>query len=170
VQQKLVSEISDISIATSSSSSSDQYVRISKLCRSIHYNLMNNQSRANFMSNSPLRISEGIYLIRSVADGLVLEAEERKSSHGVHVYLAPSQDGQRHTQLWIITKAIGKEFDYTIRNLSLGTTLGIYRNSFQQGARIVCHAPNGGGNQIWAIYGSQKNNLLAMLSFALSVH
>jgi hypothetical protein len=111
-----------------------------------------------------LRIPEGIYLIRSAVDGRVLEAAERKTPYGVHVYLAPSQDGQRQTQLWIITKVIGKEFDYTIRNLSLGTSLDIFLATSRQGSHIVCHAPNGGGNQLWAFYGSRQNNSYVILS------
>jgi len=114
------------------------------------------QPSTEFITDCPLRIQEGLYIIRNESDGRVLEAEEYKTSYPAHVYLAPSQEGRRQTQIWCITKNAGKEFDYIIRSFALGSVLDIACESSDQGAHVIVFAPKGQRNQTWQFYGSRQ--------------
>lgn len=157
MQHNMVQQLSSIKITAP-----DGNVVVTQAVRVIKYLLVHavtylrRKTHVDFIPNCPLRIPDGIYFIRNASDGRVLEAEEYKSATAVHIYLAPSREGRLQTQLWCITRNHGKEFDYTIQNFALGSVADVYVNSSRQGARVVCHGPNGGGNQSWAFYGSRR--------------
>jgi Ricin-type beta-trefoil lectin domain-like len=108
------------------------------------------------ITNYPLRIPEGIYLIRNAFSGRVLELENGAKSKGpVSVYTAPSRDGLDKSQIWSIMSIPHREHNYVIRNLAAGTVLDVTAHSSVDGTQISGFPWHGRTNQIWEFYGSR---------------
>lgn len=116
------------------------------------------QPRQDFVANCNLRVKEGIYLIKNVADGRVIETVDHKTfgNGGVHTYMAPSHNGKLQTQLWSIQKNANKEFEFMIRSMATGLVLDVFLNTNRQGSKVCSHSWNGGGNQTWAFWGTKQ--------------
>ncbi|KZV59662.1 hypothetical protein PENSPDRAFT_694953 [Peniophora sp. CONT] len=116
------------------------------------------QPRPEFIANCHLRVREGIYIIKNVADGRVIESEDHKPSGGggVHTYMAPSLDGKLQTQVWSIQKVANQEFEFMIRSMATGLALDIYFDTNRQGSKVCTHFWNGGGNETWSIWGTRQ--------------
>jgi len=110
-----------------------------------------------FMSEVPLRVSDGIYMIKSAMDGRVVETAGVKlaPSHAVHVFLGPSREARSQTQIWWI-KGKGREPAYSIHSLAFGSALDVWWNSPASGSHVCSHEPHGAGCQTWAFYGSRR--------------
>ncbi|KAI0035009.1 hypothetical protein K488DRAFT_44306 [Vararia minispora EC-137] len=111
-----------------------------------------------FIRDIPLRIDEGIYLVKSAVDGRVVEVDNLKRPESVHAFLAPSCEGRLQTQLWVI-KRMGKKPAYIIQSFAFGSVLDVWQASADPGTHVVAHELNGGGNQLWAFYGSREGTL-----------
>ena len=114
------------------------------------------------MTDCPLRVPEGVYLIRNAVSGRVIESEHRKieqKRRNLHTYVAPFREDISHYQLWTIFKKYGKEFEYTIRNYATGAVLDVFCWREQEGTQVVSTSPFGPAqlNQIWVFYGSSSD-------------
>jgi hypothetical protein len=106
--------------------------------------------------NHPLRIPEGIYLIRNAFSGRVLELENGiRSRESISVYTAPSRNGLDQSQIWSIMSNPHREHNYIIRNFAAGTVLDVTAYRSADGTQIACYPWNGGTNQTWEFYGSR---------------
>ncbi|KZV61573.1 hypothetical protein PENSPDRAFT_693292 [Peniophora sp. CONT] len=114
--------------------------------------------RPEFVANCHLRVREGIYIIKNVADGRVIETEDHKllGGGGVHAYMAPCLDGKLQTQVWSIQKVDNQEFEFMIRSMATGLALDIYFDTNRQGSKVCTHFWNGGGNETWSIWGTRQ--------------
>ena len=113
--------------------------------------------RKALVTNSPLRVSEGIYIIRNVGTGNVLESEHHGISqqrHNLHTYIAPLHDQVSQYQLWTVFKLQGKEFEYSIRNFATGGILDIFYANSKDGTQVIGHSVYDKPWQTWAFYGS----------------
>ena len=114
---------------------------------------------STLVKDCPLRVPEGIYIIRSALDGRVIEAEHTRlatDKRNSHIYVSPSQNGASPYQLWTVFSRSGKEFDYTIRNFATGVVLDVFCGRREDGTQVIGHSPFGAGWQTWAIYGSKR--------------
>ncbi|KZV61575.1 hypothetical protein PENSPDRAFT_658810 [Peniophora sp. CONT] len=117
-------------------------------------------SRPELVANCNLRVREGIYIISNVANNRVIETVDQKPFGGgaVHIYMAPSQNGNLQTQLWSIQKKEKKEFEFTIRSMATGLVLDVLYDPEwdRQGSKVGTHCWNGGPNQTWSIWGTRE--------------
>ncbi|KZV69411.1 hypothetical protein PENSPDRAFT_753385 [Peniophora sp. CONT] len=115
--------------------------------------------RPEFIANCNLRVQEGIYMIKSVADGQVIETVDHKPLGGdaQHTYMAPSLDGKLQTQLWSIQKKANNDFEFVIRSMATGTVLDVHHGSNQSGSKVCCHAWNAGNHQTWSFWGTRQS-------------
>ncbi|KZV59446.1 hypothetical protein PENSPDRAFT_695130 [Peniophora sp. CONT] len=118
------------------------------------------QHRPGFVAKCHLRVQEGIYIIKNVADGRVIETVDHKPVHcehgNVHAYMAPFRNGKLQTQLWSIQKKDNEEFEFTIRSMATGLALDVFRGMKQQGTKVGTHSYNGLGLQTWSIWGTRQ--------------
>ena len=113
--------------------------------------------RRSLVTNCPLQVSEGIYIIRNVGTGNVIESEHRKlgrKRRNVHTYVTPLREELSQFQLWTVFKWAGKEFEYTIRNFATGVVLDIFCAQSKDGTQVIGHSAYGRPYQTWAFYGS----------------
>ncbi|KZV59311.1 hypothetical protein PENSPDRAFT_660085, partial [Peniophora sp. CONT] len=117
-------------------------------------------SRLETITDRPLRVQEGIYLIKNAASGNVLEIEDFKPYGHVsttHVVLVPYPDEPLQTQLWSIQRHANKDFDFTIRSLATGYVLDIVHNWDREGTKVGGHPwQPGAGNEIWSAWGTRQ--------------
>ena len=108
----------------------------------------------------PLRVEEGIYMIKNAASGRVLEIEDFKPFEyvtAVHVSLIPPPDVISQTHLWLIQRNASKDFEFTVHSLATGYTLNVVFNSDREGAKVGGYPwEPGGGNGIWAFWGTNR--------------
>ncbi|VDB91352.1 unnamed protein product [Peniophora sp. CBMAI 1063] len=114
--------------------------------------------RSEFIANCNLRVQEGIYIIKNVADGQVIETVDHKPLGGAahHTYMAPSREGALQTQLWVIEKKANNDFTFVIRSLAVGTVLDIFACSTRPGSKVCAHCYNAGEHQTWLFWGTRE--------------
>ncbi|KZV61571.1 hypothetical protein PENSPDRAFT_658805 [Peniophora sp. CONT] len=116
--------------------------------------------RHEFVAKCHLRVQEGIYIIKNVADGRVIETVDHKPFHcehpNNHTYMAPSQNGKLQTQLWSIQKKDNEEFEFIIRSMATGLALDVFCGMKQEGTKVGTHSYNGLGLQTWSIWGTRQ--------------
>ncbi|KZV61569.1 hypothetical protein PENSPDRAFT_759333 [Peniophora sp. CONT] len=116
--------------------------------------------RHEFVAKCHLRVQEGIYVIKNVADGRVIETVDNKPFHceqaNNHTYMASSRNGKLQTQLWSIQKKDNEEFEFTIRSMATGLVLDVFCGMKQQGTKVGTHSYNGLGLQTWSIWGTRQ--------------
>ncbi|GJE95732.1 RICIN domain-containing protein [Phanerochaete sordida] len=116
-------------------------------------------ARSELVTTAPLRVPEGLYIIRSGVDGRVFEVEHsrlRTRKRNAHVYVAPFQQTISLYQLWWVFKREGKELEYTIRSYATGATLDVFCSQEQPGTQVIGHSAYGRPNQHWAFYATRS--------------
>jgi hypothetical protein len=99
---------------------------------------------------------EGIYIIRSAADGRVLETERRRPvMSSAHIYLAPLSEDSIQYQLWTIFSREGNGSPYVFKNLATGAVFDVHFAGERVGLTVTCHGWHGLSNQNWSIYYSR---------------
>lgn len=119
------------------------------------------QSRPPLVQDRPLRVPEGVYLIRNALYGYVIESEHlkapKKQRRSAHIYVVPSRDGSSPYQLWTIFQRRGEDSEYTIRNFATGAVLDVNCSSPEDGTQVIGYSAFGSPNQTWTIYGSRQS-------------
>ncbi|VDC06398.1 unnamed protein product [Peniophora sp. CBMAI 1063] len=112
------------------------------------------------ITDCPLRVEEGVYLVQNAASGKILEIEDFKTYGAfepVHVFLTDRPERPSQTQLWSVRRNAFKDFEYNIVNLSTGYVLNINGNSDRDGAKVIGYPwKPADGNSKWAFWGTRK--------------
>ncbi|EKM52547.1 uncharacterized protein PHACADRAFT_261044 [Phanerochaete carnosa HHB-10118-sp] len=114
---------------------------------------------SHLVTNVPLRVPEGIYIVRSAADGRVLEIEHARARSwqvSVHVYVAPFHENVSPYQLWTVFKNGGKSPGYTVRSFAVGAALDVCRGEATPGTQVIGHPWHTSTNQLWAFYATRS--------------
>ncbi|VDC06400.1 unnamed protein product [Peniophora sp. CBMAI 1063] len=117
-------------------------------------------ARSDPIIDRPLRVQEGIYLIRNAANGNVAEVEDFKPYghvQAVHAFMVPFTTRPSQTQLWVVQRHAHKDFDFVIRSLATGYALNVVHNHARDGAKVGGFPwEPGAGNEIWSFWGTRQ--------------
>lgn len=111
------------------------------------------------VTTAPLRVPEGVYIIRCAVEGRVLEAEHvrlRTRRRNAHIYVVPFRDNISPYQLWFVFKREGKELEYTIRNFATGVVLDVFCGHTKPGTQVIGHSAYGYAIQQWGFYATRS--------------
>ena len=121
--------------------------------------------RLPLVTTRPLRVIDGLYLIRNAADGRVIETEHRRPAPSyLHACVAPSGDGLSPYQIWVVSAKPRRETDYTISNFATGASLDVFCGQAADGTQVICQATHAGQNQTWSLYASRASDTYVFLA------
>ena len=118
------------------------------------------QVQSDFIAHCALRVPEGVYMLKNVSDGQVVETVDHKPLGGdaQHTYMALSRDGRLQTQLWVVQKKANNDFSFVIRSMATGTVLDVNNGSNRPGSKVCAHAWNAGEHQTWSFWGTRESS------------